>query len=91
MSKQPNNLKIKYKVSYKKLQKLLIDRGLQKKDLQAECDISAASVAKLGIGKDANVTTDLLMKICTGLDCNLNDICETVPINDEQEKFHANR
>lgn len=90
MSKQPNNLKIKYKVSYKKLWKLLIDRGLQKKALQAECDISAASVAKLGIGKDANVTTDLLMKIYTGLDCNLNDICETVPINEEQEKFHAN-
>ena len=39
--------------------------GLQKKDLQAECDISAASVAKLG--KDANVTTDLLMKICTSV------------------------
>lgn len=43
--------------------------------------LSAASVAKLG--KDANVTTDLLMKIRTGLDCNLNDICETVPINEE--------
>ena len=81
MSKQPNNLKIKYKVSYKRLWKLLIDRGLQKKDLLTECDISAASVAKLG--KDANVTTNLLMKICTGLDCNLNDICETVPINEE--------
>lgn len=81
MSKQPNNLKIKYKVSYKKLWKMLIDRGLQKKDLQTECDISAASVAKLV--KDANVTTDLLMKICTGLDCNLNDICEIVPINEE--------
>ena len=66
MSKQPNNLKIKFKVSYKKLWKLLIDRGLRKKDLLSECDISAASVAKLG--KDANVTTDLLMKICTGLD-----------------------
>lgn len=81
MGKQPNNLKIKYKVSYKKLWKLLIYRGLQKKDLQTKCDISAASVAKLG--KDANVTTDLLMKICTGLECNLNDICETVSINEE--------
>ena len=89
MSKQPNNLKIKYKVSYKRLWKLLIDRGLQKKDLQTKCDISAASVAKLG--KDANVTTDLLMKICTGLDGNLNDICEAVSINEKQEKFDANR
>ncbi|WP_367293140.1 hypothetical protein [Lacticaseibacillus paracasei] len=31
------------------------------------------------------------MKICTGLDCNLNDICETVSINEKQEKFDANR
>ena len=38
-----------------------------------------------------NVTTDLFMKICTGLDCNLNDICETVSINEKQEKFDANR
>ncbi|KRL28139.1 helix-turn-helix transcriptional regulator [Lactobacillus kefiranofaciens] len=48
---------------------------MQKKDLQKQCDISAASIAKLG--KDANVTTDLLMKICSGLNCNLSDICET--------------
>ena len=46
MSKQSNNLEIKYKVSYKKLWKLLLDKGIQKKDLQTECDISAACVAK---------------------------------------------
>lgn len=80
MSKMPNKMEIKYKVSYKKLWKLLIDKGMQKKDLQANCDISAASIAKLG--KDANVTTDLLMKICSGLDCNLSDICETVSIDE---------
>lgn len=81
MNNNQTKLKINYKMSYKKLWKLLIDRGMQKKDLQKQCDISAASIAKLG--KNANVTTDLLMKICTGLDCNLNDICETVPINEE--------
>ena len=80
MSKMPNKMEIKYKVSYKKLCKLLIDKGMQKKDLQVKCDISAASIAKLG--KDANVTTDLLMKICSGLDCNLSDICETVSIDE---------
>ncbi|MGZ7863573.1 helix-turn-helix domain-containing protein [Ligilactobacillus salivarius] len=80
MSKMPNKMEIKYKVSYKKLWKLLIDKGMQKKDLQVKCDISAASIAKLG--KDANVTTDLLMKICSGLDCNLSDICETVSIDE---------
>ena len=81
MNNNQTKLKINYKMSYKKLWKLLIDRGMQKKDLQKQCDISAASIAKLG--KNANVTTDLLMKICTGLDCNLNDICETVSINEE--------
>lgn len=89
MSKMPNKMEIKYKVSYKKLWKLLIDKGMQKKDLQAKCDISAASIAKLG--KDANVTTNLLMKICSGLDCNLSDICETVSIDEHQEDKDENR
>ena len=89
MSKMTNKMEIKYKVSYKKLWKLLIDKGMQKKDLQAKCDISAASIAKLG--KDANVTTDLLMKICSGLDCNLADICETVSIDEHQEIKDENR
>ncbi|MCT2894119.1 helix-turn-helix domain-containing protein [Lacticaseibacillus paracasei] len=66
-------------MSYKKLWKLLIDRDMQKKNLQKKCDISAASIAKLG--KDANATTDLLMKICSGLNCNPADICETERIN----------
>lgn len=78
-NKNQAKLKIVYKMSYKKLWKVLIDKGMQKKDLQSQCDISAASIAKLG--KDANVTTDLLMKICSGLNCNLADICETVRIN----------
>lgn len=52
---------------------------MQKNDLQKQCDISVASIAKLG--KDANVTTDLLMKICSGLNCDLDDICEMERIN----------
>lgn len=80
MSKRPNELEIKYMVSYNKLWKLLIDRGMQKKDLKEQCDISTASIAKLG--KNANVTTNLLMKICSGLSCSLSDICETVPIDE---------
>lgn len=79
MNNNQTKLKIIYKMSYKKLRKLLIDRGMQKKDLQKQCDISAASIAKLG--KDTNVTTDLLMKICSGLNCNLTDICEIERIN----------
>ncbi|MCT3556991.1 hypothetical protein EFR93_03535 [Lentilactobacillus buchneri] len=45
----------------------------------SECLLKPVS----NIDFNPNVTTDLLMKICTGLDCNLNDICETVPINEE--------
>ena len=47
MNNNQTKLKINYKMSYKKLWKLLIDRGMQKKDLQKQCDISAASIAKL--------------------------------------------
>ena len=52
-------------VSYKKLWKLLIDRDMKKKDLCAAAGISHASMAKLG--KNENVTTDVLVKICTAL------------------------
>lgn len=61
-------------VSYKKLWKLLIDRDMKKKDLCAAAGISHASVAKLG--KNGNVTTDVLVKICTALQCDIGDIME---------------
>ena len=61
-------------ISYKKLWKLLIDKDLKKKDLQAMAGISAASITKLG--KNENVTTDVLVKICTALQCDIGDIME---------------
>ena len=61
-------------VSYKKLWKLLIDREMNKQDLKRECNISSASVAKLGRGD--NITTDVLVRICEGLNCKLEDIME---------------
>ena len=63
-------------VSYKKLWKLLIDRDMKKKDLCAAAGISHASVAKLG--KNENVTTDVLVKICTALKCDISDIMEII-------------
>ena len=65
------------KISYKKLWKLLIDRDLLKKDLIALSGISQSSVTKLG--HDENVNTEVLIKICKALNCNLSDICELVP------------
>ena len=64
-------------VSYKKLWKLLIDRDMKKKDLCAAAGISSASVTKMG--RNGHVTTEILVKICTALDCKIEDIMEVVP------------
>ncbi len=61
-------------ISYKRLWKLLIDRDIKKKDLCLMAGISHASVAKLG--RSENVTTDVLLKICKALSCDLPDIME---------------
>ena len=63
-------------VSYKKLWKLLIDRDMKKKDLCAKAGISSASVTKMG--KGGHVTTEVLIKICTALNCTMDDIMEIV-------------
>ena len=64
------------RISYNKLWKLLIDKGMNKQDLGKIANISPASIAKLG--KGANVTTDVLLKICEALEIDLEDIMETV-------------
>lgn len=61
-------------ISYKKLWKLLIDKDMKKKDLQLAANISSASIAKLG--KNENVNTDILLKICNALNCDISDIME---------------
>lgn len=64
-------------VSYKKLWKLLIDRDMNKQDLQMLAKISPSSVAKLS--KHQNVSMDVLLKICSALRVNVGDIMEFVP------------
>ena len=71
-------------ISYNKLWKLLIDKGMNKQDLGKIANISPASIAKLG--KGANVTTDVLLKICEALECNLEDIIENVKENNNKEE-----
>ena len=63
-------------VSYKKLWKLLIDREMKKKDLCVMAKVSHASMAKLG--KNENVTTDVLLKICSALHYDIGDIMEII-------------
>lgn len=62
--------------SYKKLWKLLIDRDMKKKDLAKIAGISNYTISKMGRGE--NITTDILGKICTALDCNVEDIMDFV-------------
>ena len=63
-------------ISYKKLWKLLIDREMKKKDLVALSGISQSSVTKMG--KNENVNTDVLVRICCALNCDIGDIAEIV-------------
>ena len=64
------------RISYNKLWKMLIDKDINKNDLKEPAGISATSIAKLG--KGANITTDVLLKICEAMDCKLEDIMETI-------------
>lgn len=64
-------------ISYKKLWKLLIDRDMKKKDLQQAAGISSTSITKLG--KNENVNTEILQKVCVALQCDISDIMEIVP------------
>ena len=59
-------------VSYKKLWKLLIDRNLEKKELEAMEQVNHYTMNKLTHGD--NVTTDVLMRICKAPGCSLDDI-----------------
>lgn len=63
-------------ISYNKLWKLLIDKKMNKKVLKEKSGVSAASIAKLSKGE--NITTDVLIKICEALDCDITAIMESV-------------
>lgn len=69
-------------VSYKRLLKLLIDRDMNKQDLLVLAKISPSSVAKLS--KHQKVSMDVLLKICSALRVNVEDIMEFVPNNTEK-------
>lgn len=63
-------------ISYKKLWKLLIDKNMIKKDLRLAAGLSTNVIAKLG--KNENVSTEVLGKICKALSCEITDIMEFV-------------
>ena len=69
------------KVSYNKLWKLLIDRDMKKMDLLEAVEMSPNTLAKLGRNED--VSMDVLKRICAYLRCDVGDIMEMIP--DESE------
>lgn len=71
-------------ISYDKLWKLLIDKKMNRTELKEKSGISTASLAKLGKGE--NLTTAVLLKICSTLDCNISDIMDVV--DDDQTDTH---
>lgn len=67
------------KVSYNKLWKKLIDQNMKKKDLRELASISSSSIAKLG--HNDYVSLEVLVKICEVLQCDIGDIMEVIPDN----------
>lgn len=61
-------------ISYNKLWKLLIDKDMKKKDLQRLSGVSSATITKLG--RNENVNTVILQKICVALECDICDVME---------------
>ena len=64
-------------VCYNKLWKILIYKKLRKIDLRDKTHISTTSLAKLG--KEQDVSMDVLRKICVALNCNIGDIVDFIP------------
>lgn len=83
MSK-PIEFDLRVKASYKPLWKLLVDQNKLKKDLRAEAKLSSTTMARLNNGN--NVTTDVLLRICQTLNCQIGDIVEVIPTNEKKEE-----
>ena len=75
---------MKKTISYDKLWKKLIDKKWNRTKLKEESVISTASLAKLG--KNANITTDVLVKICNALECDFSEIMEMVEVAETTDK-----
>ena len=69
-------------ISYNKLWKLLIDKNMKKTDRRTAAGLSTGTLAKLG--KNEGVTTNVLVRICRVLNCDIGDIMEVLPEMSEE-------
>ena len=67
-------------ISYKKLWKMLIDFNMSKTQLRKQAGVTTNALAKMG--KNENVSTEVLCKICNVLSCQIEDIMELVETED---------
>jgi Predicted transcriptional regulator len=67
------------KLSYKKLFKKLIDIEMKNTELMNKAKISKSTFYKIKNGE--NVTTDVLLRICDVLECDISEIVECVEID----------
>ena len=70
-------------VSYNKLWKLLIDKGMTKTAMRKEAGISTNILAKMG--RNETVSMETLAKIASVLQCGLDDIVEITRVEDRYE------
>ena len=70
-------------VTYKKLFHLLIDRGIQASELTEQAGVSANILTRLR--RDQYVSLESIEKICSALDCKVDDILEFLPVEKENE------
>lgn len=68
-------------ISYNKLWKKLIDLEMSRTELRLKAGISTRQLAKLG--KNEKVTTDVLVKVCNALDCNVDEIMDITETEDK--------
>jgi len=61
-------------ISYNRLWKLLIDKSIKRTELKRLAGVSTNVIAKLG--KNEPVAMETLAKICTALQCGIDDIVE---------------
>ena len=71
------------KFSYKKLFKKLIDKEMKNTELMKKAKVSKSTFYKIKNGD--NVTTDVLLRICNVLECDISEIVECV--NDSSEEM----
>jgi DNA-binding Xre family transcriptional regulator len=71
--------------SYNKLWKLMIDKNMNKVELRKLTGLSPNTIARLSKGE--SVKMNIIGRICEELECNIGDIVDYIPKQDEKEEI----